>query len=394
MISNDAILDEGPQLSQPGGAGKRLASARAEMNLSAQDVAAQLNLSARVIDALESDDYSSLPGATFVRGYLRAYAKLVGVDEASLLESTDAAFAPLGGDKGRRTASLPMAPMRRRRLTGVFLMVLLGLAAGVVWWGARTQWIDVSQWLPRLKSAQEPQIAPDSRNQRAALATPEIDLAVLALRDDIDDDRDADVSDSPGSFAGGEASAAAPASALAGADADASAGIDESHAGEATAAVVSVGADPDATDVSPTPAVAGPSAQATSSPARIVPAAAMAAEATLPGTVALARPASLAAVVPPQAAATHTQTAVEDVLVIRTTAASWAEVFDADDNRLLYALLQEGERRELEGRAPFRLVLGNTPAVELKLNDRTVATSQYARTDRSARFTIGSAARN
>lgn len=392
MISNDAILDEGPQLSQPGGTGKRLASARAEMNLSAQDVAAQLNLSARVIDALESDDYSSLPGATFVRGYLRSYAKLVGVDEASLLDGADTAFAPLGGGKSRNTASLPVAPMRRRRLTGVFLMVLLALVAGVVWWGARTQWLDVSQWLPRLKSAQEPQIVPDSRNQRAALATPEIDLAVLALRDDINDDLDAGVGDNPGSVVGGEAVVAAPASA--GADADASAGIDETDSGGRTAAVMRAGADPDAFGVSTTPAVAEASADTSSSPARIVPAAATATETPPAGVAALARSASLTAVVPPQAAATPTQTAVEDVLVIRTTAASWAEVFDADDNRLLYALLQEGERRELEGRAPFRLVLGNTPAVELKLNERSVATSQYARADRSARFTVGGAARN
>ncbi len=394
MISNDAILDEGPQLPQPGGAGKRLASARAELNLSAQDVAAQLNLSARVIDALEADDYSSLPGATFVRGYLRAYAKLVGVDEASLLNGTDTAFAPLGSGKSRRTASLPMAPLRRRRLTGAFVMVLLGLVAGVVWWGARTQWIDVSQWLPRLKSAQKPQIVPDSRNQRAALATPEIDLAVLALRDDIDDDRGAGAGDNPGSLVGGEAVVAAPAPAEAGAGADASAGIRGPHSGGRAAAVMRAAADPDATDVSSTPAVAGPSALTSSPPARIVPAVATVAEATPAGAAALARPASPPAVVPPEAAAARKQSTSEDLLVIRTTAASWAEVFDADDKRLLFALLQEGERRELAGRAPFRLVLGNTPAVELKLNDRAVTTSQYARADRSARFTVGSPARN
>ena len=63
-----------------------LSSARKEVKWSVEDVAANLNLRIAVIEALEADDYSDLPGPTFVRGYLRSYARLLGVDEKEVVE--------------------------------------------------------------------------------------------------------------------------------------------------------------------------------------------------------------------------------------------------------------------------------------------------------------------
>ena len=40
--------------------------------------------SARQVQALEADDYAMLPGRTFVRGFLRNYARLLGLVNATL----------------------------------------------------------------------------------------------------------------------------------------------------------------------------------------------------------------------------------------------------------------------------------------------------------------------
>lgn len=66
-------------------AGQVLREARERQGLSVQDAADGLNLKPRVIQAIEEDRYDLLPPRTFVKGYLRAYAKLVGVKEYDVL---------------------------------------------------------------------------------------------------------------------------------------------------------------------------------------------------------------------------------------------------------------------------------------------------------------------
>ncbi|MDX1399165.1 MAG: helix-turn-helix transcriptional regulator, partial [Oceanospirillum sp.] len=60
--------------------GEQLKKARERMQLDTREVSEQLNLKHSFVQMIEEDNYSALPGATFVRGYLRAYAKLVGID--------------------------------------------------------------------------------------------------------------------------------------------------------------------------------------------------------------------------------------------------------------------------------------------------------------------------
>lgn len=77
---NDKLLD------LPNSPGARLQTRRLKNQWSIEDVAADLNLRIEVIAALEADDYSQLPERTYVRGYLRAYARLLGIPEEEVLE--------------------------------------------------------------------------------------------------------------------------------------------------------------------------------------------------------------------------------------------------------------------------------------------------------------------
>jgi len=65
--------------------GAVLAEARERLGLSVAEVARQLRLSTRQIEALEADDHARLPGKTFLRGFLRNYAKLLQLDPEPLL---------------------------------------------------------------------------------------------------------------------------------------------------------------------------------------------------------------------------------------------------------------------------------------------------------------------
>jgi len=69
--------------------GARLKAAREEQNMALADVAAKLKLTSRQIEALEEEDFSHLPSEVFVRGFVRNYARLVGLEPDSLIAPVD-----------------------------------------------------------------------------------------------------------------------------------------------------------------------------------------------------------------------------------------------------------------------------------------------------------------
>ena len=97
MTGNDSLEDPGidaagaEAAAAPPTAGAILAQAREAAGLSVQDVALQLRLAPRQVTAIERDDFASLPGRTFVRGFVRNYARLLKLD-------VDAILAALPGD--------------------------------------------------------------------------------------------------------------------------------------------------------------------------------------------------------------------------------------------------------------------------------------------------------
>lgn len=113
--------------------GNQLQRAREERHWSRADIATSLCLNVGVIIALEENDYSRLPFPTFVRGYLRNYARLLELEPEPLL----AAYERHGGNT---SPSLPITPPRRRQsydyLWHFFsYIVIFGLIVLVaMWW--------------------------------------------------------------------------------------------------------------------------------------------------------------------------------------------------------------------------------------------------------------------
>lgn len=65
--------------------GRILLAAREAAGLSEKEIADQLHITVHYVKALETDHYEKLPGAIFVKGYLKSYAAIVGEDPDRLV---------------------------------------------------------------------------------------------------------------------------------------------------------------------------------------------------------------------------------------------------------------------------------------------------------------------
>ena len=87
--------------------GAQLLAERRAQGLSLGDVARQLKLSVRQVEALERDEYAAFPGPVFVRGFLRNYAKLLQLDPEALVAQAAISAAP----SASAGASIPLTPV-------------------------------------------------------------------------------------------------------------------------------------------------------------------------------------------------------------------------------------------------------------------------------------------
>ncbi|KAF0808677.1 hypothetical protein A167_02525 [Alcanivorax sp. S71-1-4] len=121
---------------QPNLPGARLRTERKRQNLSEQDVSARLHLSMTYLKALESDDYERLPQAAFVKGYVRNYARLLGLPAEDLVRD----FQTLVQDRGDDKLVSPVHMVIRERGPGWLwpaVVIAVAVVIGLGWWGTR-----------------------------------------------------------------------------------------------------------------------------------------------------------------------------------------------------------------------------------------------------------------
>ncbi|HGY1351367.1 TPA: helix-turn-helix domain-containing protein, partial [Aeromonas salmonicida subsp. salmonicida] len=75
--------------SQAAGPGQLLRNAREQLGWTREQVASRIHLRLTLIAAIESDTYDKQTSHTFIRGYLRTYAKLVGIPDETILAAYD-----------------------------------------------------------------------------------------------------------------------------------------------------------------------------------------------------------------------------------------------------------------------------------------------------------------
>lgn len=138
--SGEALPAETPETvvaiesTTPGAVLRRAREARGQ---SIADVVHVIRFSAHQIEALERDDYASLPGATSVRGLVRNYARFLKLDAAPLLTQLDPAV-PVSETDVRPPTNMGGAeqPTIGERVPSKFVafgVVILLLALGAYW---------------------------------------------------------------------------------------------------------------------------------------------------------------------------------------------------------------------------------------------------------------------
>lgn len=115
------------------GPGRYLLNARQNKKLRIEDVAFELRLTPSQVKALEEDDYSRMPEVTYVRGYLRNYARLLGLSPDEILlaharitrneDHTTVAVSPIGEREIHATG------MGIKLLGALILVAVIGAAA-------------------------------------------------------------------------------------------------------------------------------------------------------------------------------------------------------------------------------------------------------------------------
>jgi cytoskeleton protein RodZ len=145
----------GERSSQPDGLpvgkaspGAQLAAQRQILGWSVEQVAEQLKLAPRQVLAIETDNYGALPGMATVRGFIRAYAKIVKLDATPLVALIAVeSVAPVDAVPARRDMAAPFSEVRlpsmhRRGIPVIWLLVAgVVLVLGGVLAGQKMGWI-------------------------------------------------------------------------------------------------------------------------------------------------------------------------------------------------------------------------------------------------------------
>lgn len=308
--------------------GSQLRAAREKKEMSVGDIAMALKLGPRQVEALESGEWDRLPGNTFIRGFVRNYARLLQLDAAPFMAQLDSVLeAPqqrLSTVPSMPRATMPQAGRGRRRdyAIAAFGLALVAIAAAIYF------------LLPA-------------------------DLS--SLRSDLD---------SVLSIFSSQEKAAAPAGMPAAAPAEPAAPEPVFPPGSTPQQVMN----PQAV----TPAEAPPAA-APASPALVPPPVlpTPAAPAAVPVPSAPAGPAS-AAPAPAVAGAALRFTFEQD---------SWVEVRDHNGKIVFSQLGTAGTERDVGGQGPFSLVIGNAPGVRLSLRGQPVDLASHTQGN-VARLTV------
>lgn len=122
--------------SQAVGPGQLLRTAREQLGWTREQVASRIHLRLTLIAAIESDSYDKHTSHTFIRGYLRSYAKLVGIPDETILAAYDKlGLTPpdnIDMQSFSRRSRQQANDSRLKVVTWLVILVLIGLS--VAWW--------------------------------------------------------------------------------------------------------------------------------------------------------------------------------------------------------------------------------------------------------------------
>jgi len=155
------------------GIGARLRAARERRALTVLQAAEKLHVDARVLEALEAENFEPLGADVYVRGHLRRYADLIGESPAQLQDLYTNASPAARPDLTRIPRGERAPDSARWLLPGLLAVIALTLA-GLLWWlftlpGAKPQALaPVAATAAAAAAPQEPAAAAPANTAPAA----------------------------------------------------------------------------------------------------------------------------------------------------------------------------------------------------------------------------------
>ncbi|MTH45863.1 cytoskeleton protein RodZ [Intestinirhabdus alba] len=307
--------------------GARLRIAREQLGLSQQAVAERLCLKVSTVRDIEEDKAPADLASTFLRGYIRSYARLVHIPESDLLPGLEKQ-APLRMSKSTPMQNFSLNKRRKKRdgwlmtFTWLVLFVVIGLT-GAWWW--------------QNHKAQQDEIATMADRTSAELNAGVTRAIPLNAEPE---------TPAPAAASGPE--------------------VDTSAAATPTP--------------TPTPTVtpAAPAPVAAVAPARS-------------DVVAMANaPAEArdAATQPTEQAGVASSAEDRNALTMNFSADCWLEVTDATGQKLFSGMQRKGGSLNLTGQAPYKLKIGAPAAVQIQYQGKPVDLSRFIRNSQVARLTL------
>ncbi|PKX81936.1 cytoskeleton protein rodZ [Pectobacterium peruviense] len=312
--------------------GERLREARERLGLTQQTIAERLCLKITTVRDIEDGTTPADLAPTFLRGYIRSYAKLVHLPEGDLLPVVDKQAAP---------KTISVSPMqsfslkksRKKRdgwlmtITWLVVLVVLGLTGAWWWQNHQAQQAEINSMVDHASSMQA-----QTEGQSVPLMDNSAPQETAA----------------PGSVA------TPPSTPV-----DLSATI--------------------AATTSPSSTIASSAAPSSQSPSQANATQLQAVGNALLGAGAVAPTATVADSNPVSAA---------HALVMTFTADCWLEVTDASGKKLFSGMQRNGGTLNLDGQSPYKLKIGAPAAVQIQFQGKPVDLTRFVRSSQVARLTL------
>ena len=141
MTDQDVQQETVVQKVSPGGL---LARARNSQGFSIAEIAENLKITENYVKAIEESAFDALPQPAFVRGYIRNYARLVGLNGEELVKDFDRFIGNDGLDAPRLQGARKIKPLRAHRTpaSSLALALLLVVSLGGLSYYFWNHWLD------------------------------------------------------------------------------------------------------------------------------------------------------------------------------------------------------------------------------------------------------------
>ena len=364
--------------------GLRLQRARMEKNLSQVEVAEKLFLTTQIIEFLDDGAFERIPKKAFIRGYIRAYARVVGLEGSELVAAYD---AEVGRDEGQgdeatilmnaEDPSLAKNPIFRAGAMGIAVLVIVVLLVWMVMSGEQGDRSGPpSSSVKETSSSAGGQIRAEALSARTPGSSVRDEKSSSTTdRDIVPDPEDARAEDSA-EIAEESYDEAGPNGelALSPVDQDRDLAAEDLSEQEQSQTAQSFEMERETGDLALADEVEAPPLRS-----------------ALGASVGEAAPNVFRSV-------TDTGRLIqvivdgEDTVVIRTTELCWVEVADTTGYLLYGDLNQSGDELEVIGAAPFQILLGKASAAQVRFNGQVVDLEPHTTREFTARLTVGESA--